>query len=70
MKKKIKKSVANIYIQLPFSEETQNKMEQNGLHFVNHRGNDYFLRIGSINEVNGKSPILKEIFHQAYENSK
>ncbi len=65
-----KKSGTNIYIQLPFSEETQNKMEQNGLHFVNYRGNRYFLRIGSINEVNEKSPILKEIFHQAYENSK
>lgn len=65
-----KKSGTNIYIQLPFSEETQNKMEQNGLHFVNYRGNRYFLRIGSINEVNEKINILKEIFNQAYEYSK
>jgi predicted transport protein len=66
-----RKSGITLEIKIPYSEEVQKKIEENGLDDMGYlkRWGVYRLRLNK-EDIKNKAEILKELFHQAYENSK
>ena len=68
---RLRKTTLSIEIKLPFSEEIQNLIDENGLDDMGYlkRWNAFRLRLNK-EDMNTKKEVLKMLLEKAYENFK